>query len=392
MIVNFNLHPGQRDIIAQRRRFNHIRVGRQFGKSTTGYALVAETALRGQPAAYITPTATDYAARWDECSRALAPIITERLVSKGIMYVRGGGSIRFHGLHRAKAIRGNHYKRVVVDEAAHAADLYEHVTQIIMPTLMILDGDLFLMSTPAGVDFEKIEKINKDSNEWRFIHKPSSENPAVTASQLAMLRANMSSLSYRQEILAEYVDLEGARIKREWIRYTTMAVDVNYTYHAGLDPAISEEETANYSAIAVVAVPPRESSLPRIVVDVQRTRIAQLARVTEWVASIVERWGCETLRTEQVTFSQYLSSSLMQRLPMVHHTIAKPTKSKLTRFLPLEGQIEHGYLQFSPTVQSEFINELLSFTGEQKEYDDMVDALVLSEHSATRESMGVFVV
>lgn len=394
MIVQFDLHQAQLDIVNNRRKYNHVRMGRRFGKSVLAYTLLAEAAVGLQvPAAYVTPTAEDYGRRWRECVEFLKPLIQDVYVSSGEIRLKQGKSIYFHGMHRFDGMRGNHYGRVIIDEAAHSPNLEEAWTYVISATLADLDGDAYFHSTPKGGNyFKSLEEQFSGNPDWAFFHKPSSANPYLKPDVIQKQKEMLPSAVFRQEWLAEYVDFVGARIKREWIKDRPIhrtPDHENYTYVLGVDPAVSEDDGADYTACVVMAIP-NDKTKPRIVVDAQRTRISQLESVANYISAIAKKWDVVKLACEQVTFSVYLVQALRRNLPLVQHIPTKPTKDKLTRFLPLEGQVEHGHVKFADSLSKDYIDELLSFTGDGKGHDDLVDATVHAELAGTKSSAGIF--
>jgi predicted phage terminase large subunit-like protein len=75
---------------------------------------------------------------------------------------------------------------------------------------------------------------------------------------------------------------------------------------------------------------------------------------------------------------QYQSAMVQEliRNTMLPVQSVKPTKDKLTRFMPIEGKYEHGHIIHSRQLSQDFEGELLEFPDGA--HDDMVDALVYS--------------
>ena len=79
-------------------------------------------------------------------------------------------------------------------------------------------------------------------------------NPRISVAELEAERRELPELVYRQEILAEFVQLEGVVLRREEIRYGTVPERDQLVYVSfGLDLALSLKKSADQSALAICA-------------------------------------------------------------------------------------------------------------------------------------------
>lgn len=375
--IEVDLHDGQKAIIESRKRFNHIRCHRRFGKSILSYNLLAETAGMGEPAAFIMPTAVEYAKRWAECVEGLAPIIADVKVSEGIITLISGGRIEFFGLHRYDGIRGNHYGRVIIDEAAHSPYLEQAWLYAISPTLADLKGDAYFFSTPNGSNyFKQLEDKHRGDVDWSFTHIPITSplrNPAIDDEEIQRQKNNLPTVVWDQEWLANYVDLSGARIKREWLQWFNEPPK-DLFISMGVDLAISTKTSADYTACVVTG---RDESGMLYVLDVQRIQQG-FHGIINFIESMYRQWQPVIIGIETVQFQQAVVEELLLKgLPVQG---MRPTRDKVSRFLHVEGKIEHKQLSFSRSLPAEFTEELLAFP--QGKHDDMVDALVYAVDSS----------
>lgn len=370
------MHAGQLHVVQTRKRFNHVRCHRRFGKSVLAYNLLAESAGLGYPVAFVMPTANESSKRWNELVHGLAPIIEQIKSKDDTIILKSGGRIEFCGLYKFDTMRGNHYKRVIVDEAAHSPYLEEAWYNVISPTLADLEGDAYFFSTPNGANFFKqLEDKHRRDPDWNFVHVPvTSEyrNPLLKQSEIDRQQASLPSISWQQEWLAEYVDMKGARIKREWLQWTNH-VPEGLQITMGVDLAISTKTTADYTACVVTG---RDDSGRIYVLDAQRTQ-QSFHGIIDFIVAMHNQWQPGVISVESVQFQQAVVEELIMKGLPVQAT--RPTKDKVTRFLPTEGKIEHGQLVFTRSLPQEFTEELLSFP--EGEHDDMVDALAYSVDS-----------
>ena len=378
--IDANLHAGQLHVIERRKRFNHIRCHRRVGKSVLSYNLLAEAGCEGKSSAFVMPTAVEYDKRWIECVQGLAPIIRNIRIADGVIELVTGARIEFFGMHRYDGMRGNHYGRVIIDEAAHSPNLQDAWLYVISPTLADLEGDAYFFSTPKGNNFFKqLEDDNKRDADWSFVHIPvTSEhrNPHLKQREIERQQRNLPTSAWRQEWLAEYVDVEGARVKREWLRYSDGTGLLRYAM--GVDLAVSLKNEADYTAIVVVG----EDAAGNVhVVDVFRDRLTFNDILTS-IKYYADKWRVETVAIEKVQAQAYVAQELI-RTTMLPVDPITPHGDKLARFMPLEGKLEHGYLYHVRGLPIYYEDELLNFPNGQ--HDDTVDALVYAVHALSNK-------
>jgi phage FluMu gp28-like protein len=103
---------------------------------------------------------------------------------------------------------------LLVDEAARVPD---EIYRAMRPTLVVHDGDLWLMSTPNGKRGFFWEEWEHGGEEWERISVPATDCSRISARVLAEEKANAGDKWYRQEYLCEFVDIEGAVFPRDTI-------------------------------------------------------------------------------------------------------------------------------------------------------------------------------
>jgi hypothetical protein len=105
-------------------------------------------------------------------------------------------------------LRGETLHGVVIDEMRE-----QHPSlwsQVIRPMLTTTNGWAAFVSTPNGFDsfYDLAQKALTDTTgEWSFSRAPSSANPLISQDEIASLRGQMTEEEFKQEILAEFVNI-----------------------------------------------------------------------------------------------------------------------------------------------------------------------------------------
>lgn len=203
-----HLHSGQTKVMDAAKRYNVLKIGRRFGKTTLALnELLPQVALDGKPCAYYAPTYKDLQDVWLELRSILADVIVSKNEQTKQMRLVTGGVIDFWSMDEPDSGRGRKYARVVVDEAEKARKFREAWNQTIMPTLMDYKGDAWILSTPKfGQTFFK-ELFHRDDPSWQRFNLSTYDNPHIDHSEVDHLRQQLDELTFRCEILAEDVNL-----------------------------------------------------------------------------------------------------------------------------------------------------------------------------------------
>jgi predicted phage terminase large subunit-like protein len=176
-------------------------------------------------------------------------------------------------------------------------------------------------------------------------------------------------LVFAQEFLAEYVDRSAAKIKREWLR-TTNGQECT-AYYIGVDLAISQKETADYTAIIVIGTT-KDGDV--VVVEADHFR-AQFQEIGRKIMSAEQRWNARVVAVESNQAQAWMVQELKRNTKM-NVVGVRADRDKVIRFQPVEARYEQGLVYHVPHINPEFTEELLSFTGTpQDKHDDFIDAL-----------------
>jgi hypothetical protein len=104
---------------------------------------------------------------------------------------------------------------VVIDEARQQRK--EMWSMVVYPMLSKSKGWADIMSSPNGFDWLYDLKVEKEKDEhWSVIHAPSTEAWWWTPEEIAEAKKNMTDLEFRQEIMAEFVNIRSGRAYVCW--------------------------------------------------------------------------------------------------------------------------------------------------------------------------------
>jgi hypothetical protein len=203
-----SLHKGQKKVLTEAKRYNVLKIGRRWGKTTLAInELLPQIALDGLPCAYYAPTYKDLQDVWIELKFLLSNIIESKNEQTKQMRLITGGIIDFWSMDEPDSGRGRKYARVVVDEAEKAKKFKDAWNQTILPTLMDFKGDAWILSTPKfGLTFFK-ELFGKQDESWQSFNLSTYDNPHIDPIEIDHLREQLDELTFRCEILAEDVNI-----------------------------------------------------------------------------------------------------------------------------------------------------------------------------------------
>ena len=366
-IERLSLHDAQSTLIREQRRFNVAVCGRRFGKTALSHEILWNDIGKGLPTAYFAPTYKMLSLVWKEAKTRFYKAITKVNVQEKRLEFAGGGSLDFWSLDSFDSVRGRKYACVVIDEAAMVKDLEEAWLQAIRPTLTDYAGKAWFLSTPKGINFfHSLYERAGEAEQWARWQLPTLANPYIMPTEVEAAKSELPELVFQQEYLAEFVEMSGTLIKREYLQ--TGSIPSGLEYYMGVDLAISTKSTADYTAIAVLA---RDSAGIVYICDVARARL-KFHDAMDWILTYADKWNVETISVEQ---TQYQAAAVQELLMRSKYTVwgIKPKKDKVTRFMGMQARYEQSQVIHSAAISDDYEKELLAFP--HGEHDDMIDAV-----------------
>lgn len=225
-----NLHPHQREISGSLKRFKVTRGGRRGGKTvlkqeTMLYKGMAKNnklarTFKDRSVIFIAPTQRQ--ARtivWESLKSRLSGVgePNESRLEMSIPNEEGGTTTIFvGGWENRENYRGmSNVIHIEFDEVDTMKDFFIGWQEIFRPMLMETGGSAGFGGTPQkeNPNLRRLEKIAETDIEWGAYHFSSWDNPAIPRKELEKLKEGMDNDTYRQEIMAEYVENAGALFK-----------------------------------------------------------------------------------------------------------------------------------------------------------------------------------
>ena len=115
-------HPAQQRILDTARRFNHLRCGRRFGKTSLIEEL-SSISLDGKRVGIWFPTYKDLSEVWADLIKTYSPVIKRKNEQLKEIELLTGGKIDFWSMEDPESGQGRKYHRAIIDEAAKAVGI-----------------------------------------------------------------------------------------------------------------------------------------------------------------------------------------------------------------------------------------------------------------------------
>lgn len=224
------LHSHQREVASSPKRYKVTRGGRRGGKTVLkqetmlfkGMSKDIRLARRFVDRSVIFIAPTQRQARtivWESLKKRLHKIgdPNESRLEMAIPNEEGGTTTIFvGGWENRENYRGmSNVIHIEFDEVDTMKDFFIGWQEIFRPMLMETGGSAGFGGTPKkeNPNLRRLEKIAEEDTEWGAFHFSSWDNPAIPREELEKAREEMDNDTYRQEIMAEYVDNAGALFK-----------------------------------------------------------------------------------------------------------------------------------------------------------------------------------
>jgi len=330
-------HIKQAAIAATHAKRVVVNAGRRAGKTTLAARVSVKKMLKEHMRVLLASTTQDQAdAFWEKCKEWLFELIEAGIVHRNeqrrILTFQDGGRIKVKTASDADTLRGDHADFLVLDECALLApDAWDKVGA---PMLLDNDGDAWFISTPRRRNWfhDLYQKAVADtSGRWQAWHFTSYDNPHLSKAALDEITSDLTDEAYRQEILAEFLEGEGA-VFRNILANLTAPMNAQPSDHAGhrIVMGVDWAQKNDFTCLSVVCNECRlEVALDRFnKIDwaFQRARLDALAK----------RWNVAHIEAEENSIgSPNIEALQREGLPVIPFTTTSASKPPLIQSLAL---------------------------------------------------------
>lgn len=220
-------------------------------------------------------------------------------------------------------------------------------------------------------------EVNKD---WSVVYEKAIKDDGslffperISHEFLFKAKKSMGSVLFANQYLNEVFPADDAKFKREWFRYyTELPKSEVYTF-AHIDPAISTEDGADYTGIAVVSVDAAHNWYLR---HASRSRLTP-TQIVRKIFEVQQIYNTHGIGVESVAYQKAIIHLVREKMDEWGAVPLKeikrgPESHKETRILGLVPLLEWSKF-FHLNTQTDFEKELLQFP--RSAHDDIIDAV-----------------
>lgn len=337
-------HKGQQLVRKQSKRHNWLSAGRRWRKTTLLTAITIEAAAKGGQYVWGAPTFDQVRIAFREAKRA-AVGVADFNQSLMTATMPSGGIIFYRSLDDPDNARGLTANGVVIDECADVKA--EAWYEVLRPMLIDTGGWSWGIGTPKGRNWffqEHISALDRsDSASWQvptvgsaiidgeLVRKPHPmENPEIDFDEIVRLFETMPLRTFQQEILAEFLEGEGAVFRNipacHTLQPSTPEHHRGHTIIAGCDWGKQQD----YTAFSFGCLDCRQ--------EVAHDRFNQIdyAFQAQRLKAMCDVWKPATVLTELNSIGQPVFEQLQRSgLPAVGFNTTAQTKPPLIENLAL---------------------------------------------------------
>jgi phage terminase large subunit-like protein len=282
-----------------------------------------------------------------------------------------GGKIEFASLAPGhNAFRGKGYSLACIDECSFVRNLTVTIERNLTPSLSQYAGRLLLISSPFGYN-EFYDWYRIAERDGVVINGSSRLNETLPAGAIEEERRILTPLAFEAEIEGRFCALEGTCMKKSEIRYGPLPSREEMVYLSiGLDLAISEKKSADYTAICICSVDDRGR---RWVAHMAQWR-ARFVDTVQKLLNFVSSWSPNIIVMESVAQEGGVAAEQLREYGLPIHSV-KPFADKTTRFSVHSGRYQRGEIWHNELLDPELEGQCLAYPHGRGGHDDVFDAL-----------------
>lgn len=344
----------------------------------SGKTIAGVVEIVRQPAkSYGTVLAPTYAMLRDATQRTFFELyknwILDHSKVENTTLMRNGTVIFWRSADQPDRLRGPNLNWFYLDEADYmAVDIWD----VMLGRIRKDPSACWITTTPDGLSGKGwvkdriAKKAQQGAAEYELIRARTRDNIYLPKNYIESLEETYTTVWAQQELEGEFIDAIGRVMKKQWIQ-TSLLPTEDISYVVGVDLAVGMKNTSDDRAI--VTVGKRGSTY--YVADVQFGKWT-FQETKEKVIATAEGWNAVKVCVENVAYQEVMVQQLRSDTMLNIVGVNPRGRNKLTRFLPIAGKYEYGFVRHVHNLPLEFTEQLLMFDGRDSRHDDMVDALV----------------
>ena len=302
------------------------------------------------------------------------PFVKTHNKSELVTELINGSRIYWRSADQPNRLRGPNLNWWWIDEGAYVKD---------DTTFKVLVGRLrrpgikrgWVTTSPCGYNWlwERFvrDRQAEDEHTYALIKASTRDNGYLDPEYSADLEKQYTAGFSKQEIDGEFVDMGDTMVARESLRYMP-PVPSGLIITMGVDLAISEKTSADYTAIVVIGL--HSATGMRWVLDAQHQRLS-FNKVLGFIQQMANKWNPALINIEDVAFQSAVVQEMLRTTPLPVRGM-KPYGDKELRFQAAAARYEQGLMIHGRGLDPDFESELLMFPNGVN--DDFEDALVLA--------------
>lgn len=299
-------------------------------------------------------------------------VIHEHSVSDKVTILKDGKTIFWRSADDPNSLRGPNLNWFWLDEADY---MDEQVWNVMLGRIRRHPSTCFLTTSPNGDQnwvYQKVYKPYADGNpQYDVITAKTADNIYLPTEYLQNLKTTYTTEYARQELEGEFIGPLGRIMKKQWIQNFLHAPNEQIQYVVGVDLAVGMKSNSDDRAIVVVG----KSGATYYVVDVVYGKWS-FNETKDKIIQTALNWNATKVCVESVAYQEVMVQQLRAETMLNVAKVDPKGRNKLTRFLPIAGKYEYGFIKHLYNLPSEFLEQLLTFDGRDGRKDDMVDALI----------------
>jgi len=369
--TRIELTPEQGQIFLHPARWKCVIAGRRFGKSYLAVTWLLSAALSAKDLLcyYVAPTyrqAKEIA--WITLKRLL-PMSHVTAVNESELSIvfRNESRVKLKGAETYDSLRGVGIDRLVMDEFADIAE--EAWTEVLRPAMADRQGHALFIGTPKGYNWaKKLYDHARSDPAWATWHYTTEEGGWVKPEELEAIRTQIGAAMFRQEHLAEFVDLSNNIFRREWWRYY-QETPVTYGCIQSWDTAFKKGAEADYSVCTTWGL----TKNAYVLLDLWRGQV-EFPELRRQVQALYAKHKPYAVIVEDKASGQSLIQELQRETAMPIFP-TKVDSDKITRANAVTPMIESGRVLLPSKAPwlADFLEEMTAFPS--GEHDDIVDSV-----------------